>query len=64
MDHEGRLTNLKLSGKEILVEVSAAGTYEVGLEDVGADRFLPIPIQRVDVRAGETTEVIVELRRK
>ena len=46
------------------MEVSAPGVYEVSFEGVGADRFHPIPPRRVDVRAGETTEVIVELRKK
>ena len=32
-------------------------------EGVGADRFLPIPPRRIEVREGET-EVIVELQRK
>jgi len=31
---------------------------------VGADRFLPILPQRVEVRAGEPAELIVELSRK
>ncbi len=44
--------------------VSARGVYEVSFEGVGADRFHPIPPRRVYVRAGETAEVIVELRRK
>ncbi len=63
VDHDGRMTN-HLLYIEKLVEVSAPGVYEVSFEGVGADRFLPILPRRVDVRAGETAEVIVELRRK
>ncbi len=44
--------------------VDAPGVYEVSFEGVGADRFHPIPPQRVDVRAAEPAEVIVELQRK
>ncbi len=44
--------------------VSARGVYEVSFEGVGADRFHPILPRRVDVRPGETTEVIVDLHRK
>jgi hypothetical protein len=61
VDHEGRVTNFNKFG---LVEVSAPGVYEVSFEGVGADRFLPIMPRRVTVRAGETAEVIVQLRRK
>ena len=47
------------------MEVSApGGVYEVNFKGVGADRFHPIPPQRVDVRPGETADVIVDLRRK
>ena len=68
VDHEGRLTNIGVSGsdfnepgKALMVEVSASGAYEVSFEGVGADRFLPIPPRRVDVRAGEPAKVMVEL---
>ncbi len=64
VDHEGRVYSNKKVAKGRLVEVSAPGVYEVSFEGVGADRFLPIPPRRVDVRAGETAEVIVELHRK
>ena len=61
--HEGRVTNnLLQNGRG--VEVSAPGVYEISFESVDADRFLPIPPRRVDVRSGETTDVIVELDRK
>ncbi len=63
VDHEGRVTVNYLQSDR-LVEVSAPGVYEVSFEGVGADRFLPILPRRVDVRQGETAEVIVELRRK
>ncbi len=45
------------------MEVSAPGVYEVSFKGVGADRFLPPLPRRVDVRPGETAEVIVEPRR-
>ncbi len=60
VDHEGRVNAVTYW----LFEATAPGIYEVSFEGIGADRFLPIPPRRVDVRAGETTEVIVELRRK
>ncbi len=63
VDHEGRPTNRRLYSDK-LVDVSAPGLYEVSFEGVGVDRYHPIPPRLVDVRAGETTEVIVELRRK
>jgi RNA polymerase sigma-70 factor (ECF subfamily) len=66
IDHEGHAT--KFSELELpnerLVEVSAPGLYEVSFDGVATDRFHPIPPQRVYVRAGDTAEVIVELRRK
>ena len=49
---------------EQLTEVSAPGVYEITFEGLTKDRFHPIPPRRVDVREGETAEVIVELRRK
>ena len=60
VDHEGRVS----AATYWLFEASAPGLYEISFEGIGADRFLPIPARRVEVRAGETTEVIVELRRK
>ena len=47
-----------------VVAVSAPDVYEISFEGVGADRFLSILPRRVDMREGETAEVIVELRRK
>ncbi|MEM7203644.1 MAG: hypothetical protein AAF628_25495 [Planctomycetota bacterium] len=40
------------------------GPYEIGFEGVGTQRFLPIPSRRLEERAGESAEVIVDLRRK
>ena len=60
VDHEGRVMGFE----EQVAEVSAPGVYEISFEGIGADRFQPILPQRVDVQAGETAEVIVELRRK
>lgn len=59
--HDGRVGGLYPYS---LVEASAPGLYEINFEGVGADRFLPIPPRRIEVSAGETTDVIVELRRK
>jgi hypothetical protein len=44
--------------------VTAPGVYEISFEGLTKGRFHPIPLRLVDVRAGETAEVIVELRRK
>ncbi|MEE8218779.1 MAG: hypothetical protein V3S03_07405, partial [Vicinamibacteria bacterium] len=63
VDHEGRVTDGGLQ-RDMVVEVSAPGLYEISFEGISADRYHPIPPRRVTVRAGETTEVIVELRRK
>lgn len=58
--HEGRVQAIKYW----LYEASAPGPYGITFEGVGTDRFLPIPPRVVDVREGETTEVIVDLTRK
>ena len=47
-----------------VARVTAPGAYEISFEGVGADRFLPIPPQRVEVLEEGTPDVIVELRRK
>ncbi len=60
VDHEGRASPLNKG----YVTVSAPGVYELNFEGVSDDRFHPIPTRRVDVREGETTVVIVQLRRK
>ncbi len=60
VDHEGRVN----AATYWLFEASAPGLYEISFEGIGADRFLPIPARRIDVRAGETAEVIVDLHRK
>ncbi len=49
---------------EQLTAVSAPGVYEISFEALTKGRFHPIPPRLVDVRAGETAEVIVELHRK
>ena len=49
---------------ERFVGVGAPGVYEVSFEGVGNDRFLPIPPQRISVRAGEAVKVVVKLRRQ
>ncbi len=63
VDHEGRVTGDGLQ-TNMRVTVSAPGLYEISFEGIDADRYHPIPLRLVDVRAGETTEVIVELRLK
>ena len=60
VDHEG----LARYVWQKVARVSAPGVYEISFEGVGVDRFLPISPQRVDVREGETAEVIVELQSK
>ncbi len=61
--HEGRVTGDGLQ-TDMRVGVSAPGLYEISFVGIDADRYHPIPPRRVDVRAGEPAEVIVELRRK
>ena len=61
VDHEGRCRG---RAGERVAEVSAPGVYEIDFEGLTKGRFHSIPSQLVDVRAGETAEVIVELRRK
>ncbi len=60
VDHEGTAPSVSYE----VVPVSAPGLYELTFEGVGSDRFLPIQPRRIDVREGETAEVVVELRRK
>lgn len=59
--HDGRVGDLYPYS---LVLASAPGFYDISFEGVGADRFHPIPPRRVELRAGQTTEVIVELLRR
>ena len=63
VEHEGRVIDGGLQ-RDMVVEVSAPGAYEIRFDRLDADRYHPVPPRVVDVRAGETTEVIVELRRK
>ncbi len=60
MGHEGRVGAVTYS----LLQASAPGLYEINFEGIDKERFRPIPPRQVNVRAGETTEVIVELQRK
>jgi hypothetical protein len=60
--HEGRVTGNRLPSDR-LVNVSAPGVYEVSFEGIGTARFLPTQPRLVDVRPGETAELIVELLR-
>ncbi|MEM7311300.1 MAG: RNA polymerase sigma factor [Planctomycetota bacterium] len=63
VDHAGRVTNGGLQ-RNMRVEVSAPGVYEIRFDGVTGDRYHSLPPRLVDVRAGETTEVVVELRSK
>lgn len=63
IDHDGRVTDGGLQ-RDMVVEVSAAGLYEINFDRIDADLYHPVPARTVEVRADETTEVIVELRRK
>ncbi len=47
-----------------LIELEAPGVYELHFDHVDAARFLPLAPRRVEVRAGETAEVVVDLRRR
>lgn len=58
--HEGRAMPIKYW----YYEATRPGLYEISFEGVGADRFEPIPPRVVELRAGETTEVVVELQRR
>ncbi len=59
--HDGRVGGMYPYS---LLQASAPGLYEIDFDGVGSDRFLPIPPRLVEVNAGETAEVIVELHRK
>ena len=61
--HEGRVTDGGLQ-RDMIVEVSAPGLYEISFDRIDAERYHTVPPRLVDVRAGETTEVIVDLRRR
>lgn len=47
-----------------LAVVSAPGLYEITFDDIGGERFAPIPPRQVDVREGEVAEVVLQLKRK
>lgn len=61
VDHEGRSLG---RAKDRVVEVTAPGVYEINFDGFTANRFHTIPSRRVEVIAGKTTEVIVELQRR
>jgi len=63
VEHEGRVTDGGLQ-RDMVVEVSAPGLYEIHFDALDAELYHPIPPRLVGVRAGETTQVIVELHRK
>ena len=60
VDHDGRASAMTYE----IYEVSAPGVYEISFEGVGTDRFQPIPSRRVELSAGETAKVIIDLQRK
>ena len=61
IDHDGRVLSLGKLEREKIVELSRPGLYEVHFENFADERFQPIPAQEVEVRGGETAEVVVEL---
>jgi RNA polymerase sigma factor (sigma-70 family) len=64
VDHEGLPVNRGRSEGVVFVEVSAPGAYEITFGDITGDAYQPVPPRLIDVRAGEPTEVIVDLIRK
>ena len=63
VNHEGRVTDGGLK-RDMRVEVSESGIYEIKFEGVTGDSFHPIPPRLVNMRAGEPANVLVELHRK
>ena len=58
--HDGRVGYLSYW----MLEADKPGLYEISFEGIGKGRFRPIPPRRIEVRAGATTEVIVDLQRR
>ena len=63
IDHEGRVVDGGLQ-RDMIVEVSAPGLYEIDFDRATGDEYHPLQPPRVEVRAGEMQDVVVELRRK
>ena len=61
--HDGHVTGGGLQ-RNMRVRLSAAGLYEIDFDGLDAERYHAVPARRVEVRSGEATEVIVELRTK
>jgi len=47
-----------------MLQATKPGLYEISFEGIGKGRFQPIPPRRIEVKAGETTEVVVDLQRQ
>ena len=54
VDHDGRVTGGGLQ-RDMRVEVSGPGLYEIHFDGLDAERYFPVPPRRVEVRAGEPT---------
>ena len=63
VDHDGRVIDGGLQ-RDMRVEVSEPGLYEIHFDRIDAERYHPVPPRVVEVHAGATTAVIVELRRR
>ena len=63
VDHEGRILRDGLQ-RDMLVEFSAPGEYEIRFAGLTAAGYEPIDARRVEVRAGEVVKVVVELVRE
>ncbi|MCP3916647.1 MAG: hypothetical protein GY711_13915 [bacterium] len=63
VDGDARVT-VDRSRKNGTIELSGPGVFDVTFEGVATERFRPIETRRVEVRAGETAEVVVALERR
>lgn len=61
--HEGRVIDGGLQ-RDMIVEVSEPGTYELDFDRVTTDRYLAIAPRRVEVQADVVTTVVVELHKR
>jgi len=63
VDHEGHVTSQGFP-KDMRIEVSAPGVYEINFDSVTGDRYYLIPPRLVNVQSGDAAKVIVELLRR
>ena len=63
VDHDGRILRDGLQ-RDMLVEVSAPGIYEIRFTGLSSEKYEPIPSRQVEVIADEPVKVVVELTRK